>query len=148
MMFLTDSIFLGFIRLFLIVIFLYYLNSLFLRKTTTHTLLQFIVNEWFKYGAIALLILFILIEFRIYNLANFLLVMSLIILTEYVVDFKRRKPLKKTIKKIKSLFSKILGHINQKKNVLILLKLDSSDSMRKDRVFIFWVVSILVVLSK
>lgn len=147
MMFLTDSIFLGFIRFFLIVIFLYYLNSLFLRKTTTHTLLQFIVNEWFKYGAITLLILFILIEFRIYNLANFLLVMGLIVIIEYIVDFKSKKPLKKTISNVKSLFSVILGYINQKKNVLSLLKLDSSDSMRKDRVFIFWVVSILVFLS-
>lgn len=147
MMFLTDYIFLGFIRFFLIVIFLYYLNSLFLRKTTTHTILQFIVNEWFKYGAITLLILFILIEFRIYNLANFLLVMGLIILTEYIVDFKSKNPLKKTIKNVKSLFSEVLGYINQKKNLLILFKLDSSDSMRKDRVFIFWVVSILVVLS-
>ncbi|MFN4199006.1 MAG: hypothetical protein ACK4FS_08275, partial [Flavobacterium sp.] len=45
------------------------------------------------------------------------------------------------------MFSEILGYINQKKNLLILFKLDSSDSIRKDRVFIFWVVSILVVLS-
>ena len=69
-MFLTSSILLGFIRLSFIILFLLYLNRKFINVSNSINLLDFIIHNWFLYGSILLVIIFILVQLNAYNLFN------------------------------------------------------------------------------
>ena len=55
-----------------------------MKREDSHSLLQFIVNEWFKYGSLSLLVVFVLIQLSVYSLINYLLIMLLLILVDVV----------------------------------------------------------------
>ncbi|MFN3639356.1 MAG: hypothetical protein ACK4UK_00415, partial [Flavobacterium sp.] len=142
-----SSIIVGFVRLCLMVLVLYYLNSLLVRKTPSQTLLQFLVNQWFKYGSVSMILLFALIEIGIYNLINFLLVLFLVIIIDYIGFENCKRPLK-FIKTITSdLFHKIIVLVDEKKSIRTLFKVDINIENSKEKVFIFWLIIILIPLA-
>jgi len=142
-----NYILIGFIRLCLMVLVLYYMNSLIVRKPNTHTLLQFIVNEWFKYGSISLILLFVLIEIEIYSLINFVLIMSLIITIDFIGFRNLKNPIKHIHTLTNKLFHSIIVTIDEKKPLRNLFKLENTEEFTKDRVFIFWLILVLIGLA-
>ncbi len=78
-MFLTSSILLGFIRLGFIILFLYYLNRKFVNVNRPISFLDFITNNWFRYGSAILVVVFALVQANAYNLFNVVFFLLIII---------------------------------------------------------------------
>lgn len=79
MMFLTSSILMGFIRLCFILLFLFYLNRKFVNVSKHVHFMDFIVLNWFRYAAMLIITLFVLVEASAYNLFNCFFIFTLIL---------------------------------------------------------------------
>lgn len=84
MMFLTSSILLGFVRLGFIILFLFYLNRKFISTTNKMNFLDFIISNWFRFGSIILVLIFILVEVNAYNLFNTYFFLLLIVIIDII----------------------------------------------------------------
>ncbi len=79
MMFLTSSILLGFIRLSIILLFLFYLNRKFINVSNHVHFLDFIISNWFRYAGLLVVVIFVLVESDAYNLFNCFFVFTILI---------------------------------------------------------------------
>lgn len=70
---------LGFIRLGFIILFLFYLNRKFVNVKRPISFLDFIINNWFRYGSAILVIVFALVQLNAYNLFNVFFLLLVII---------------------------------------------------------------------
>ena len=78
------SIALGFFRLCLLLLFLYYMNRKLINSSRSNNFLDFIIRLWFKYGSITGLVVFATIQLGIYNLVNILIIMGIILLIDVI----------------------------------------------------------------
>ncbi len=84
MILLTSSIVTGFVRLCLLLLFLYYLNRKFVNRSDSNNFLEFLVHHWFRYGAIIALMLFATVQLGMYDLLNCLVILSLVMALDIV----------------------------------------------------------------
>lgn len=146
-MILTSSILVGFLRLLLLLLFLYYCNNKLIKRKQSHTLLQFIVNEWFKYGSLTIIILFLLVQFQIYSLINFMLILLFVILID-TIGFKNLKnPIKffKEVSKVR--FYEFVKNNENKKPLKEIIQLEKPKKLKDDRVFMFYMTLVLIVTA-
>lgn len=146
-MILSSSILVGFIRMILLILFLYYCNNKLVKREGSHTLIQFIVNEWFKYGSISLIIVFVLVQLNIFSLINYLFFILLLILLDVVGLKYFKNPIKYFKKSSKTRFFEFLKDTENKKPTLELLKLERPKQLKDDRIYIFYATLILIVLA-
>ncbi len=110
-MILTSSIILGFIRVCFMLLVLYYLNRKLVNPSPTNNFLEFLVNQWFKYGSLIGIIVFVTVQLSIYTLINCVLLLVVVIVVDYVglrdlrrfreyVDDVSRRNIYNTIKSI------------------------------------------------
>lgn len=146
-MILSSSILVGFIRLVLLLMFLYYCNNKLVKREYSHNLLQFIVNEWFKYGSLSLVVVFVLIQFNAYSLVNYVLIMSFIIVVDVVGIKNFKNPVRYFKDAAKSRFFEFLKDSENRKPVRELLRLERPKKIKDDRIFIFYAVLILIIMA-
>ena len=138
-MLITSSILFGFIRLTLLLLFLFYLNRKWVNGSVSNTFLSFLVQQWFKFGSYIGIVIFVTIQLGIYDLFNCLLLFALIIALESI-GFKNLRICKSFFdRKVKSITHKILKGIE-------LNKIDYSWSVLKKKIWIQQNNMILVVL--
>lgn len=146
-MILSSSILVGFIRLVFLLMFLYYCNNKIVKREYSHNLLQFIVNEWFKYGSLSLVIVFILIQFSVYSLINYVLIIMLVILVDVVGIKNFKNPVRYFKDMAKSRFFEFLKDTENKKNIKELVQLEKPKKLKDDRVFIFYLTIVLILAA-
>ncbi|WP_415061092.1 hypothetical protein [Flavobacterium sp.] len=146
-MILSSSILVGFIRIVLLILFLYYCNNKLVKRDGSHTLIQFIVNEWFKYGSLTLIIVFVLIQLNIYSLINFLFVILIFVLLDVVGLKYFKNPLKFFKKSSKNRFFEFLKDTENKKSIIERVKLERPKNLKDDRVYVFYCTLILITLA-
>lgn len=146
-MILSSSILVGFIRLVFLLMFLYYCNNKLVKREYSHNLIQFIVNEWFKYGSLSLVVVFVLIQLSVYSLINFVLIMLFIILIDVVGIKNFKNPVRYFKEASKSRFFEFLKDNENRKPLRELIRLERPKKLKDDRVFIFYATLILIVLA-
>ncbi len=146
-MILTSSILIGFIRLLLLVLFLYYCNNKFVKRKESHTLLQFIVNEWFKYGSLTVVILFVLSQLQIYSLINFMLILLFFILIDTVGLKNFKNPIKFFKEVSKERFFEFIKNNENNKSLREILELEKPKKLKDDRIFMFYMTLVLIVAA-
>ncbi|RZJ35020.1 MAG: hypothetical protein EOO51_06960 [Flavobacterium sp.] len=80
----SSSIILGFIRLALLFLFLFYLNKKFINGSASNNFLEFFVHHWFKYGSIVCMLLFVTVQLGFYSMLNCLFILSLIVFMDVI----------------------------------------------------------------
>jgi hypothetical protein len=146
-MILSSTILIGFLRLFLLLLFLYYCNNKLVKRQESHTLIQFIVNEWFKYGSLSIIIMFVLIQLRIYSLINFLLILLFLILIDVIGIKNLKNPVKFFKEASKSRFFDFIKNTENKKSIKEIIKLERPKNLKDDRVYIFYTTLVLIVAA-
>lgn len=146
-MILASSIIIGFIRFCLIVLFLYYLNNKIVKSNSKHNLLQFIVKNWFKYGSISVILVFILVEMNVFSLLNYLFIILLIIFIDFVGIKNLKNPFRYLKESINQSFYSLIKHIESKKSVWELIKFESNPETKKEHKFIFYITIALITLA-
>lgn len=146
-MILSSSILVGFIRLIFLLMFLYYCNNKLVKREYSHNLLQFIVNEWFKYGSLSLVIVFVLIQFSVFSLINYVLIMMFLILVDVVGVKNFKNPVRYFKETAKSRFFEFLKETENKKPLKELIQLEKPKKLKDDRVFIFYATLVLIVAA-
>jgi len=146
-MILSSTILIGFVRLILLLLFLYYCNNKLVKRQESHTLIQFIVNEWFKYGSLSIIIMFVLVQIQIYSLINFSLILLFLILIDVVGIRNLKNPVKYFKEVSKSRFFEFIKNVENKKSIKEIIKLERPKKLKDDRVFIFYTTLFLIVAA-
>jgi len=143
-MILTSTIVVGFLRLILLLLFLYYCNNKLVKRKESHTLIQFIVNEWFKYGSLTIIILFLLNLLQLYSLINLILILLFVILMDAVGIKNLKNPIKFFKQTAKERFFEFIKNIENKKPVIEIIRLEKPKNNKDDRVFVFYITLVLI----
>lgn len=83
MIILSSSLLIGFIRLCLIALFVFYLYKKFIRNAHLN-FIDFIVQNWFRYGSAYLLVALVLSQINAYNLFNCFFVFFFLLLVDHI----------------------------------------------------------------
>ncbi|HQA74126.1 MAG: hypothetical protein R2805_07220 [Flavobacterium sp.] len=138
------TIALGFVRLCLLVLVLFYLNRKFVNYRKPENIFDFIANQWFKYGSILVILLFTLVQLRIYNLFNTLIIFFFIIVIDYIGMKKLKKALTFSSKKVRKKTFELIKNIELKKDWSYYLTTKTDKSVRKQRL---WLMVLLFILG-
>lgn len=140
------SIVLGFFRICLLILFLYYMNRKFINPARSNNFLDFLVRNWFKYGSIIGLVIFGTIQLGIYNLINCLIILIVIIIID-IIGFSNFFHLKKYIEtNTKAQVHQILRDIERKRPVKSWLGL-AKRSRNRENTFLFTIVVLLSFIT-
>lgn len=108
---LSNSILLGFLRFFVMFVFLYYINKKWINQSPSNSFVEFVVLQWFKYGALLGIIIFITVQLNIFDLLNTLLILLLLIIIELIGIQNLKNPVIYFNTKIKAVLIKKLKRI-------------------------------------
>ena len=108
---LSNSILLGFLRFFVMFLFLYYINKKWINKSSSNSFVEFVVLQWFKYGALLGIIIFITVQLNIFDLLNTLLILLLLLIIELIGIQNLKNPVLYFNTKIKAVLIKKLKKI-------------------------------------
>ncbi len=133
MMFLTSSILIGFLRFCFIILFLFYWNGKIRSNKKPVHFLNFIILNWFKYGSILILLIFILVQINAYDLFNCFVFLGLIISFD-VIGFENIKNIPTILNlKFKTSLLEFLKNIEDKKKLqLWLFPLQTAENKRSN----------------
>ncbi len=148
MVLLTSSLIIGFIRLCLIVLFVFYLYKKFLRKAPLN-FLDFIVQNWFRYGTAYLLVALILTQLNAFNLFNCLYVFLFLLFID-LIGLKNISRLKHYFgTNVKILFLQALRSVELGGSIKmwVALKDSPSESEKQHNKLVFMVVVLLAVFT-
>lgn len=146
-MLLSSSIIFGFLRLCLMLLILYYLNSKLIRKDKNENFLLFIVYGWFRYGSISVILIFILVQLGFYNLLNFLFVFLILLLLDYIGLKNIFKPGVFFKEKINRNFLNIVKKIDLKNRLFDVFVLEGTKETNKERYFMIFVGLFLMAMA-
>lgn len=146
-MFFRTSIIFGFIRLCLLVFLIFYVNKKMFIRFKTQNLLEFIVNKWFKYGSILLIMVFVMIQLGVYNFLNLLFLLSLLLLLDYIGLRNIKRPKKYITNQINLQALEVLKNIENKKPLSFWLRLDKDSNLQKRDLQMIFIVSSLIFLQ-
>lgn len=148
MVLLTSSLIIGFIRLCLIVLFVYYLYKKFLRIAPLN-FLEFIVQNWFRFGSAYLLVALILTQLNAYNLFNCLYVFVFLLFID-IIGLKNIRQLKHYFSNnVKIVFLQALRSIELGGSVKrwVVLREAPSETEKQHNKLTFMVVVLLAVVT-
>lgn len=81
---LSSSIVVGFLRLCFILLFFYYLNRKYVNRSESNNFIEFVAHQWFRYGSVIAIMLFVTVQLSIYSLFNCLILLSLIVVADMI----------------------------------------------------------------
>ena len=137
------AIALGIVRLSLLVLVLFYLNRKFVNYHKPENIFDFIANQWFKYGSLLVILLFSLVQLKIYTLFNTLLLFFIIIIIDYVGIKKLSKTLAFSSKKVKKKTFELIKNIELSKKWTFYLATKTDKTVRKNRLWLMFLLFIL-----
>lgn len=108
---LTNSILLGFIRLCLLLLFLFFMNKKMVNRSGTTNFLEFLVRQWFLYGSTIGIVIFLTVQLGIYDLMNCILILLLVIIIDFVGLQKLKSPIEFLEKKVQRNINKLIKNI-------------------------------------
>jgi len=147
MMFLASSILIGFLRFCFILLFFFYLNGKIRTGKKPVHFLNFIILNWFKYGAILIVLIFILVQINAYNLFNCFLFLSLIIGFNAIGigNLRNTKTSLKGYFKTSSL--QFLKNIEDKKKLRLWFFSDKSTKTKRSNIIILIVTCLIIAIT-
>jgi hypothetical protein len=148
MVLLTSSLIIGFIRLCLIVLFVFYLYKKFLRVSPLN-FLDFIVQNWFRYGTAYLLIALILTQLNAYNLFNCFYVFVFLLCID-IIGLKNIRQLKQYFgTNVKIVFLQALRSVEQRKPLKQWITLHDpiQEEEKQHNKLVFMLVVVLAVFT-
>lgn len=110
-MILSNSLLLGFLRFFVMFLFLYLINKKWINQSSSNTFVEFVVLQWFKYGALLGIIIFITVQLNIFDLLNTLLILLLLLIIELIGIQNLKNPIIYFNTKIRAVLIKKLKEI-------------------------------------
>jgi len=142
-MLISESIVVGFIRLCLMILFLFYLNRKFVSYSKSITYFDFIAKQWFKYGSILVLLIFSLVQLGIYNLMNTVIVLVMIVYVDYFGIKQVPNSVSIISEKIKRNIFDLIKNLELKKPIGFFVLTRSDPEEKKNRLWYFFLLSIL-----
>ncbi|TDP58051.1 hypothetical protein [Flavobacterium dankookense] len=140
----STTIALGFVRLCLLVLVLFYLNRKFVNYHKPENIFDFIANQWFKYGSLLTILLFILVQLGIYNLFNVIIIFVVFIFIDYVGIRLIGKSLAFGSNKIKQKTFELIKNVELEKKWSYYINTRTSSKTKKKRL---WILLLLVTLG-
>src|SRR5580765_2126480 len=141
---LSSSILFGIFRLCCLILLIFYVNKRWINKSQKNTFLQFLVHQWFRYGSMVGIIIFITVQLSIYNLLNCILILSVIIFAD-ILGFREVTHLEQYFhNKVKSGLHILLKGIELKKSITSWLEFKKKDSVEKNGLLTFFLLLILL----
>ena len=140
----SSTIALGFFRLCLLVLVLFYLNRKFINYKKQENIFDFIANQWFKYGSLLTILLFVLVQLGIYNLFNTIVLFSLFIVIDYLGIRLIGKSLAFSSSKIKQKTFELIKNVELKKSWSYYISTKTNSKTRAKRL---WMLPLLAVLG-
>lgn len=146
MLFRTSIVY-GFIRLCLLVFFVFYANKKLFSRFKNQNFLDFIVIKWFKYGTILLILVFFMIQLGVYNFLNLLFLLSIWLLFEYIGIENLKHPKRLLTEKINIQALSFLKNIENKKKFSNWLRLDKENNLQKTDIQLIATLAALVSMQ-
>ncbi|NHM06873.1 hypothetical protein G4D82_06545 [Flavobacterium sp. CYK-4] len=143
MMFLTSSILLGFIRLCVILLFLFYLNRKFVNVSNHVHFLDFIIMNWFRYIGVMVVVIFALVESDAYNLFNCFFIFTILFGIDIIGIDNLKNPKHFFRTRIREGLLTFLRNIENKKSFWFWFSLDKNYQRKKNNVFIL-ILTVLI----
>jgi hypothetical protein len=140
----SSTIALGFFRLCLLVLVLFYLNRKFVNYHKQENIFDFIANQWFKYGSLLTILLFILVQLGIYNLFNTIVLFGLFIFLDYIGIRLLGKSLAFSSNKIKHKTFELIKNVELKKSWSFYINTKTNSKTRAKRL---WMLVLLAILG-
>ena len=140
----STTIALGFVRLCLLVLALFYLNRKFVNYHKPENIFDFIANQWFKYGSLLTILIFILVQLGIYNLFNVIIIFLVFIFIDYVGLRLIKKSLAFSSNKIKYKTFELIKNVELNKNWSFYISTKTKSKTRNKRI---WILALLIVLG-
>lgn len=142
-MFLTSSILLGFIRLCVILLFLFYLNRKFINVSNHVNFLDFIVTNWFRYAGVLVVVIFVLVESSAYNLFNCFFVFTILIGIDVIGLDNLKRPKHYFRTHIRAGLLTFLRNIENQKSFWFWFSLDRNKKENNNNTFLL-ILTILI----
>ncbi|RTY93665.1 hypothetical protein [Flavobacterium sp. GT3R68] len=130
----TSSIVLGLMRFFGMLLVLFYMNRKWINQSASNTFTEFLVHQWFKYGSIVGIVIFVTVQLNIYDLLNCFLILIFII----IIDSIGIHNIKSHVyfdDKIKAIIHKLLKRIELHKSLSSWIVFKKNDSVLKNIFF-------------
>ncbi|HLF52856.1 hypothetical protein [Flavobacterium sp.] len=143
----TSSILLGFMRLCAMLLFLFYVNRKWVSKSASNTFLEFLVHQWFRYGSIIGIVIFVTIQLSIYDLLNCVLILLFIIAVDIIGFRNLKNPGTYFDNKIKSIVHKLLKKIELNKSLSSWFVFKKKDPVQINGYFILLLVIVLTAIT-
>lgn len=122
---------------------LFYLNRKWINQSASNTFTEFLVHQWFKYGSIAGLVIFVTVQLNIYDLLNCFLILLFVI----IIDSIGIQNIKSSVyfdNKIKAVIHKLLKRIELHKSLSSWISFKKNDSVLKN---IFFELALFLMLA-
>ena len=143
----SNSLLFGFIRLFGILLFLFYINKKGMYKSVSNTFLEFLVLQWFKLGSILGIIIFIMVQLNSYDLIGCLIMMMIIMVIDSIGFKKLRHPWMYFNTRIKNFLHVVLKSIELKKPIISWFQINNKNTIGKQSLFAFILIMIVVTIT-
>lgn len=142
----TNSIFIGMIRLFLWILFLYVLKRLIFKDKGSKNQVDTMANLWATYGSATLVMIFILVQIRSYDLMTCIFIMLLIFSLRLVgiknlfVDSRQFK------RKRKMILLRVIENVEDKEPIIDLVEEKPSKRLSVNYEFLIMVIPAFIAL--
>jgi hypothetical protein len=146
-MILSNSIVLGFLRFFVMFLFLYLINKKWINKSSSNNFVEFVVLQWFKYGAILGIIIFITIQLNIFDLLNTLFILALLITIELIGIQNLKNPFLYFNSKIKNALIKRLKKIEISASLKSWFSIKKKETTSTNNYFLYYLIAFAILLT-
>lgn len=134
-------------RLCAMLLFLFYLNRKWVNKSASNTFLEFLVHQWFRYGSIIGIVIFVTIQLSIYDLLNCVLILLFLIAIDVIGFQNLKNPGIYFDNKIKSIVHKLLKKIELNKSLSSWFVFKKKDANQRNGYFILFLVIVLATIT-
>jgi hypothetical protein len=128
-------------------LFLYYLNRRFINESASNNFLEFIVHQWFRYGSISVILIFLSVQLGIYSLLNCIMILVCVIAID-IVGIGNILNLKKYYKEWeKKTMRKLLKRMDEHRTFFSWFALKRKENTTFNSYFIFTLIILLAVVT-
>ncbi|ESU24887.1 hypothetical protein FEDK69T_04410 [Flavobacterium enshiense DK69] len=146
-MIIPSAIIAGFARLCFMILFLFYLNRKFISYGKSVNYFDFIAKQWFKYGSLIMLLVFVLVQLGIYNLLNVILLLLAVIYVDYFGIRQIPQSVNIISQKIKRNIFELIENIELKKPIGFFVLTRSDPQERKNRLWYLFLLSTIGIVA-
>lgn len=146
-MILSNSIFLGFLRFFVMFLFLYLINKKWINQSSTNNFVEFVVLQWFKYGAILGIVIFVTVQLNIFDLLNTLFILILLITIELIGIQNLKNPFIYFNSKIKSALIKRLKKIEFNQSLKSFFSIKKKGINNFKHLFLYFLLAFVILTT-